>query len=57
MGADLGSVSAVKSSVRPFVLPGNELPVPRSVQVITTKREPSILQEQVGLKLLPVLIS
>lgn len=57
MGADLGSVSAVKSSVRQFVLPGNELPVPRSVQVITTKREPSILQEQVGLKLLPVLIS
>ena len=57
MGADLGSVSAVKSSVRQFVLPGNELPVPRSVQVITTKREPSILKEQVGLKLLPVLIS
>lgn len=57
MGTDLGSVSAVKSSVRQFVLPGNELPIPRSVRVITTKKELSILQDRVGLKLLPVLIS
>ena len=49
--------SQICSTVRQFVLSDDELPVPRSVQVITAKRELPILQEGVGLKLFPVLIS
>lgn len=51
------SISCQISTVRQSALSNGELPIPRSVQVITTKRELPILQEEVGLKLFPVLIS
>jgi len=51
------SISCQISTVRQFALSDDELPIPRSVQVITRKRKLPILQEGVGLKLFPVLIS
>lgn len=59
MTTDLGSASAAKSAQNETSFPAaDELPVPRSIQVITGLRGGlPILQEAVGPRSCPVLIS